>query len=882
MKDKMKKILQGKSGNHLMPFFWQHGEDEATLREYMAAIEGANCHAVCVESRPHPDFCGPKWWADMDVILDEARKRNMKVWILDDSHFPTGFANGAVKNAPLKLHRQSVCANVVSYTGPAEEITVELAGMIPPEFKPANMMEQYVIPAMLKEAPHFEDDTVLAVTAVNTSTGEVVALPLSADGERLHWHKPEGEWNLYVIGLSRNCGSHREYINMLDPDSCRLLIDAVYETHWAHYSSDFGKTIAGFFSDEPELGNGHMYFYDNLLGTDQDLPFASTMPEKLQDLLGDNWADQLFYLWCNDGDPAKTAQVRYAYMDAVTKLVREHFSRQLGEWCHAHGVQYIGHMIEDSNAHARTGSSLGHYFRGLDGQDMAGIDDIGGQVLPQGEDAPDVGTLGSKRDGEFYHYMMGNLAASAAAIEPKKQGNAMCEIFGNYGWAEGVQLEKYLADHFMVRGINHFVPHAFSPAPFPDSDCPPHFYAHGHNPQYRHFGELMKYMNRISTLISGGHRIVRVAILYHGESEWMGNAMLTQKPARKLAEAQIEFDSIPYDVFLEPEHYNTKLGNPLQVNTQEYRVLIIPKTQFMTATVARTIVELHALGLPVIFIDSLPQGIIEGDGDLLNTLSECMVLSLDELVETMRKLSVPEVQFAPESTYLRAMHYVGEAELYYFVNEAATVYHGMVHLPVSGPCYWYDAWTNTIYPAEVLGGEAVVTIEPRKSLILILDEADSDMFTEPVQCEGDMIETAPWSRAVCAGINYPDFGEAVMVVMPDQLAKEQPAFSGFVRYESSFAIPREGKVALEIMDASEGVEVFVNGKSAGIQIVPPYRYDISALAHTGENTIAIEVATTLERYCYDLTKDDIRMKFRGLQTPVCGSGITGDVRIYFK
>lgn len=36
--------------------------------------------------------------------------------------------------------------------------------------------------------------------------------------------------------------------------------------------------------------------------------------------------------------------------------------------------------------HARTGSSLGHYFRGLSGQDMSGIDDIGGQVLPQGED----------------------------------------------------------------------------------------------------------------------------------------------------------------------------------------------------------------------------------------------------------------------------------------------------------------------------------------------------------------------------------------------------------------------------------------------------------------------------------------------------------------
>lgn len=151
---------------------------------------------------------------------------------------------------------------------------------------------------------------------------------------------------------------------------------------------------------------------------------------------------------------------------AVTKLVRESFSRQLGDWCRAHGVEYIGHIIEDNNAHARTGVSLGHYFRGLDGQDMAGIDDIGGQVLPQGEDGPDTGALGMARDGEFYHYMLGNLAASAAAIQPEKRGRAMCEIFGNYGWAEGVRLEKYLADHFLVRGIN------YSELLSPLADCP--------------------------------------------------------------------------------------------------------------------------------------------------------------------------------------------------------------------------------------------------------------------------------------------------------------------------------------------------------------------------------------------------------------------------
>lgn len=873
-------LLEGKSENHIMPFFWQHGEEEATLREYMAAIAHANCGGVCVESRPHPDFCGPKWWKDMDVILDEARKRNMKVWILDDSHFPTGFANGAVKNAPLNLHRQSLCTTVLSFEGSAQNVTIDLKEAIPPEFRPANMMEKFVIPAMLKDAPHFEDDKILAVTAVNTKTGEAVSLNPPYEGDSICWEKPDGKWDVYVIGLSRNCGPHREYINMLEADSCRLLIDAVYEPHWQHYADDFGKTITGFFSDEPELGNGHMYFYENVLGTEQDLPFADTMPEALAERLGADWPAQMHYLWCNDCDAKETAKVRYAYMDAVTKLLRENFSRQIGKWCNDHGVLYVGHMIEDGNAHARTGSSLGHYFRGLDGQDMSGIDDIGGQVLPQGEDEPKTGTLGSARDGEFYHYMLGSLAASAAAIEPKKKGNAMCEIFGNYGWAEGVQLEKYLTDHFMVRGINYFVPHAFSPAPFPDTDCPPHFYAHGHNPQYRHFGELMRYMNRICTLISGGHRVVQAAVLYHGEAEWGGEAMLSQKPARKLTEAQIAFDVIPADVFAEPEHYQTKLGNPLRINTQEYQVLIIPAAQFLTYETAQAAVRLCKQGFPVFFLEEFPKGIANGTDELLQELKACRVVSLEGLIPELRQLGIMEVVCQPESTCLRVLHYQGKAELYYFVNEADTVYQGTVRIPVRKKCYWYDAWENKIYPADLSEGTVEITLEPRKSLILLADTPVEGLLSEPVCHEGEEMPLGTWKRSVCAGIDYPNFENEKQITLPDALAEECPQFSGYVRYESCFELAEKAKVTLEIEEAFEGVEVFVNAISAGIQIVKPYRYDITEFVKEGANTLCIEVATTLERYCYHLTKDDIRSKFRGVKEPHCGSGITGRVKLY--
>ena len=112
MKNKtIQAFLEGREENHQLPFLWLHGEDEATLRQMMAVIHGANCGAVCLESRTHPDFCGPQWWHDVDIILEEAKARGMQVWILDDKHYPSGMANGALLQAPEELCRQNIFCN---------------------------------------------------------------------------------------------------------------------------------------------------------------------------------------------------------------------------------------------------------------------------------------------------------------------------------------------------------------------------------------------------------------------------------------------------------------------------------------------------------------------------------------------------------------------------------------------------------------------------------------------------------------------------------------------------------------------------------------------------------------------------------------------------
>lgn len=856
MNTKIRKLLNNEGTNYIFPFFWQHGENEAVLRKYMGKIDEANIKAVCVESRPHPDFCGSGWWRDMDIILDEAKKRNMKVWILDDSHFPTGYANGAMKDQPHELYRQSIWCRY--YDGREnEQIHVGHQDLNNSRPHPINDMEKNM---GLVSEKIFDDDKRIGIYAIRIDCqSKIIDLETEITENGLDWKVPEGNWRIYILYLSRNQGYHRNYINMMSLPSCRVQLDAVYEPHYERYKEEFGKTIAGFFSDEPELGNGQLYGNENYLGHDIDFPWSDELEKMLKEEIGPDYIKNMIYLWENQVSPEKIAAARYHYMDAVTRLVKQDFSEQIGDWCRNHGVEYIGHLIEDNNLHARLGSSLGHYFRGLSGQDMAGIDDIGGQVIPQGEDT-DIDQPYFSRTGEFFHYMLGSLGSSAAAIEPRKKGRAMCEIFGAYGWSEGVSLEKYLIDHFTVRGINHFVPHAFSAKEYPDPDCPPHFYAHGNNPQYRHFGALMKYTNNICELINDGHHIAPAAILYHAEAEWTGKCMFSHKAAHLLLDSQINYDYLPQDVFKDRDSYRTQISEKkFTVNTQNYQLLIIPTMQFVSTLLAGAIEELLENGIKVCFIDQYPEGIFDAGqdyGEWMEKLKKAEIVKLTDIVGYVKQLQINEIEISPANDRLRYYHYEysDECGIYYFINEGTETYHGTVHVKDRRESYLYDAWDNTLYPSKYDGNVLELHLEPRKSIVLVLDTTVDDIkelsygaiMPNPEDLE-KINFGGKWKRSICRSIEYPQFHDQKAVFIPDCLEDEEKLFSGFVRYENTFNAESGQHILLEIENAAEGVEVFLNGKSLGIQIVPTYRYLMVEGIRTGENQLVIEVATTLER-----------------------------------
>lgn len=863
-------VLQNRQENYIFPFFWQHGETEEILREYMGAIYDANIRAVCVESRPHPDFCGSKWWQDMDVILDEAKKRDMKVWILDDSHFPTGFANGAMAKAPDRLCHQYLVYREFEVCGPAPLCEIDMEEYL------KDMPAPPWMPPQPAPARVFDDDRLAAVLAYPVLEGEKLGEPVDltneiSDGKLIHSFEA-GYWRVFVTRLTRNAKGRNDYINFLDKESCRILLDAVYEPHYEHYKELFGSVIAGFFSDEPPVGNTEGYMGAGPIGSPtQNLAWSAGMEEAFTREFGsDGWRRSLGYLWAEAADPKAQAKVRTAYMNAVSKLVAECFSAQNGDWCRAHGVEYIGHMLEDCDMSMQLGPSMGHFFRGLSGQDMAGIDNIGGQVMIGAQNS--VRHLGPAAADEagFYQYLIGKLGASAAAIEPKKKGRCLCENFGAYGWQSGTRDQKYMADHFMARGVNRFVPHAFSAAPFPDPDCPPHFYAHGENPQYRAFGELMSYMNRVCHLISDGKSVPDAALLYNAESAWAGKSVSNIQAAREMARAQIDFQVIPADIFKKPEVYRTEVtADGLTVNGNRYKALVISGCDYLDPDVA-AFLENRPENFPVIFTEFMPEN-VKNCG--------CVTVPRGSLAKTLREVLEPETVFLTETPDMTALHYSGDGERWILLNENPAVpYTGSIRVHADGVPFRYLPWENRLERVNYTQNGDCMTIslriEPLELTVLFFEETEPAFAVpEPPVSDGE-IELTEFQVSRAAAKDYPQFEDSETLQAPFAgMQIQYPNFSGWYAYETEACLEPGADYVLEADHIFESAEVFINGQSVGTRVQAPYRYRFSA-GESGKTRIRLEAATTLERR---MKAENTDIYCMGVHRPLMPTGIVGRV-----
>jgi hypothetical protein len=842
--------------NHILPFLWMRGEPEDVLRRELQKIDEAGIHAVCLEARPHPEFAGKKWWHDLDIVIEEAQKRQMQIWILDDAHFPTGIANGAMSRHPERC-RRFLYTQFVDVTGPVPAAQLDVNLLMTKQITWMDLGKPEVKPLL-------EETRLLSVTASKLCDGDLIegaTLDLTdcvKDGY-LTADLPAGVWRINV-NYTTTVGPKPEYINYIDADSVRVLIDEVYETHYSRYADLFGTTIAGFFSDEPGFYNLVTYDENDYIGLHMPLPWSAELEENLTASFGESFRRELPLLFAAEADAAHV-RIRSLYMEAVSGLYRKNFSVQLGDWCRAHGVSYIGHIVEDNCGHMRLGAGCGHYFRAMAGQDMAGIDNIGYQLMP-GND------VGSRHTGfqdlypEFYHYELGKLAGSDAAIDPAKKGRALCENFGAYGWRLGVRDMKWLTDYLINQGINYFVPHAFSMAEYPDVDCPPHFYAGGNNPQFPYFCELMGYMDRLCNLFSGGKNVPQAAVLYEAEADWAGETMRASAVGKELLTHQIDFELVPSDVFEEDAYYGCSVTDgKLVINGRKMNVLIIPACRYLTARAARFMAA-HPQ-LPVIFLNHYPNRLV-GDcpdsEDLLKKVKEqSRCIPIGDLAGLLLKEGIHDAVRPDEAdANLRMYHYMKDGRDLYHLMNASLSETVDVYLRVPGTTYgFYDAMHSTMETAQVCGGRIHLILPPYGAAILVgAQDAHEEAATDPAENLNPAKAEVPTDNVLTEVVPLKQFDLELREIGTGEprwlkafslqpISSVDLDFAGTMTYRTSFLLDTlPDRAVFYAEHVYECMTVTLNGKKLVAVLTPPYTADLTEALQCGSNELEVSVATT--------------------------------------
>lgn len=848
-------VLEGTYDNHVLPFLWMKGESHKTIAEYLEKIAGADIHEVCLESRPHPDFCGEGWWRDLRFVIDECRQLGLKLWILDDAHFPTGFANGAVKEAVPELRKIVLTHRTFDIVGPTSAASIALANML-------DKTERFYGVTFMQDGSPVD----IAYRVIDDADG---------NPSRLVFDAPAGLTQACVMFTSGKTSYNEDYINMVDRASVAQLIDAVYEPHFEHLGDEFGKTILGFFSDEPGFANekgttGPDGISDTLIGkATAPLPWSAELERRLRAALGERYLAELPHLW--DREPAG-AHVRHVYMDIASTLYKECFCDQLGDWCRARGVQYIGHVIEDKDCHARLGVGAGHYFRAVGGQDMAGVDIVINQLVP----GMDRGLHSYGRgvwDLEFYNYVLPKLGSSAAHLDPKKQGRCMAEVFGAFGWHEGLREMKWIADHMLVRGINWFTPHAFSMAPFPDWDCPPHFYAHGNNPQWPHFGQLMSYMNRTATLLSGGSAARPVAILYHADAEWAGSAMPIERVAAELTRAQIDFDFVPAEAFEDEDRYEVSIADGmLTVNDCRYQAFVMPRASFIGSATAQAARRMMDAGVMVLAVDEVPSALYDADGVV--ELGELAATPLADMAGVLASAGLQTVVTDTPQSWLRALRYEHAGETYVMlVNEHP---HERINCTVKLAQGERLCGTrlDLLNGTDPVAFDGTLELAPFESCLVAL-ETDGEFESGDGADMGSSDALAldingPWTVALSPAGGGTFGAPQELEHLRDLTAERFPNACGTFRYRTLFELANDlADATIDLGDVYEVATLTLDGHPLGTRICPPYRFAINPLA-AGTHELTVDIINTLDHAIPDIFS---------LTEPIAPSGILGPVTL---
>lgn len=433
-----------------IPFWFFNDEpDEQKIRKQLEDYKEKGVCGIVL----HPRIGIPKklkylseaYFNVVRFIVETANQINMKIVLYDEGMYPSGSAHGMV----VEQNPEYASKGITLVSEPGNQTVLA-------ELDDGNYLVKDFTGGTIRGIHFGEDD------------GETGA-PLSAD--------------------------------ILNPDAVSAFIHLTHDRYYDHLQHYFGKTIIGFFTDEPcALGRNAGNFREWAEGMELEIQESGGKIEELEGLF--------------TGEENSTTVL---YHQLVKKHLRENFYGQLSTWCSEHEIAFMGHPAESDDVEEEL------YFH-IPGQDL-----IMRRVVPKTGGLLEPDSVLAKLSADI-----------ARHLGCRRNAN---ECFGvcyrdNIPWYFTGEDMKWYIDWLAIRGVNLFIPHAFyySIDGARKEERPPD--VGPNNIWWKHYKLFSDYMKRLSFLMTDSVNGAKIAVL-------CDNNRVPCEEVSAFYEHQIEFNYLP-------------------------------------------------------------------------------------------------------------------------------------------------------------------------------------------------------------------------------------------------------------------------------------------------------------------------------------------------
>ena len=435
-----------------IPFWFLNDElSEDEIKRQLENFKSKGVHAVVLHPRiglPESiPYLSDKFMHYIKFAVEVAKSLEMQIILYDEAMYPSGSAHGLVVKKNPKFASQAIILT-----------ERENEGRVIARLKNNKFISQVNSGGTIRGVHFGEDD------------GEKNAPP-SAD--------------------------------LLSHEAVETFIRLTHQRYYDVLKEHFGKTVIGFFTDEPcLLGRcARRNSFAWTFGFEDELVKAGCKLEELEALF--------------TGEENNSTAI---YKKMLLKRELEVYYGSLRRFCHEHGVALMGHP------HYGDDIEIEAYF------------DVPGQDMVLRWIAPEKDALSGGESAQ------GKCSSDSARISGKRRNSNEC--FGvcvrdNIPWYfTGADMKWYI-DYLGVRGVNMFIPHAFyySVRGARRDERPPD--VGPNNIWWAHYKRISDYMKRISYVMTDSENEARVAVLCN-------NRDMRIERVRELYQNQVEFNYLPY------------------------------------------------------------------------------------------------------------------------------------------------------------------------------------------------------------------------------------------------------------------------------------------------------------------------------------------------